>query len=60
MDTKKFVKDISNKLCELVQAVYVEICPVDVFPKAMILHLVEPAGEIGNKTCFGSGKVQCK
>ena len=60
MYAKEFVENISVELRYLVQAGDLKIAPVYIFPEAVVLHLVQPAGEVCYKTRLCRRKIKHK
>ena len=58
MYAEQLVKYPRDKLCYLVKAGCFKIAAVDVLPKAMVLYLVQPAGEVGYETSLSSRQVK--
>jgi hypothetical protein len=56
--SEKFIKNKRGQLCELVQALCLEIGTVDIFVKAMVPYLVQPTSEVLYEPCLGSRKIQ--
>ena len=60
MYAEDLVEDPRHKLCYLVEAGNFKIAAVDVFPKAAILHLVQPTRKVGYESSLGSRQVKDK
>jgi len=58
VDAEPLVKNVSGELGELVQAFGMEVGAVDVLVKAIVLHLVEPAGKVADEAGLCGRQVQ--